>query len=114
MRKKNIFNLILCFRYDKSQIFENEDCEECMCLGEGQLSCSPKECPPCSGTQHTELSLSCECVCKECAIGERLCSTSNICLAEEKWCDGIEHCIDDEIGCDSEELGTTPAFLPGI
>ena len=84
-----------------------------MCLGEGQLNCAPKECPPCSGSQHPEVNLNCQCICKDCNQGEKLCATSNVCLAEEKWCDGVEHCLDDEVGCDVEERSTTPAYLPG-
>ena len=84
-----------------------------MCLGEGQLNCAPKECPPCAGSQHPEINLNCQCICKGCNQGEKLCPTSNVCVAEEKWCDGVEHCLDDEVDCDVEEISTTPAYMPG-
>ena len=36
-----------------------------------------------------------------------------MCLAEEKWCDGVEHCLDDEVGCDVEMINTTPVYETG-
>ena len=79
---------IWCCRHAKSEVFTSSDCQECLCLGAGQvpgfltlrwpvlsfvfsfyttvnlllflqMACSPKECPPCPLGQHHEVSSTC-------------------------------------------------------
>ena len=38
----------------------------------------------------------CDCLCKPCPKGTILCPTNDECLSYDKWCDGIQHCPDDE------------------
>lgn len=66
----------------------------------GTANCHEKICEPCKETGFrsivTEL---CGCVCKPCPFGTRLCPTSNICINETSWCNGIQDCPDDEKNC---------------
>ena len=98
--------MFLSFRIKQGQLFDNEVCDECFCLGRNYFECVPKECPECEFIQTSQFSHTCECICKECNIGEKLCQSSNICIKEEFWCDGIDHCSDDETDCN------TPVQLP--
>lgn len=41
----------------------------------------------------------CNCVCKPCPTGTRHCPTSDICIDENLWCNGIQDCPDDEKDC---------------
>lgn len=50
---------------------------------------------------------SCKCECKPCENGTRLCPTSNVCLNESFWCNGIQDCPDDEINCLTTTTTTT-------
>ncbi|KAG8238940.1 hypothetical protein J437_LFUL000778, partial [Ladona fulva] len=65
-----------------------------------------------------EMSPTCSCVCKPCPTNMRLCPTSEICIKEELWCNGIEDCPDDEINCTeltTPTVSTTPStecFIP--
>ena len=78
----------------------NENCEECSCQ-KGDIShCKPKVCPPCGDGLHTELTLDCNCMCKTCPPDTKVCPTSQTCLLNKFWCDGIEHCPDDEENCE--------------
>jgi hypothetical protein len=54
----------------------NSECEVCTCLGAGRLQCRPALCPPCPSHQHSALTPTCQCHCKQCLPGERLCPTS--------------------------------------
>merc|ERR1719495_900539 len=98
-------------RHAKSEVFTSSDCQECLCLGAGQMACSPKECPPCPLGQHHEVSSTCGCICKECADSEKLCSSSGQCLDASLWCDGIEHCAEDELQCPSLPTKSTTTTI---
>ncbi|EEC18833.1 hypothetical protein IscW_ISCW013848, partial [Ixodes scapularis] len=41
----------------------------------------------------------CNCKCEYCPPGQRLCRTSNECIDEFKWCNGVKDCPDDEQDC---------------
>lgn len=43
----------------------------------------------------------CDCGCERCPVGQTLCPTSNICIDDDLWCDGIVQCPDDEKDCDN-------------
>ena len=64
------------------------------------MQCIPKECSECSESQSFHVNQNCECICKDCNNGEKLCPTTGKCLQESLWCDGIDHCSDDERDCD--------------
>lgn len=49
----------------------------------------------------------CICDCKPCKEGTKLCPTSNVCLDESFWCNGIQDCPDDEVNCTSITTPTT-------
>ncbi|XP_063867870.1 uncharacterized protein LOC135104399 [Scylla paramamosain] len=86
-------------RYEVGQVFESKECKECQCVLGGETFCVPKECPPCDNDEKSVMTPSCSCVCKPCPLGTRLCPSSNFCLNETSWCDGIEDCPDDELTC---------------
>lgn len=50
---------------------------------------------------------SCDCLCKPCENGTKLCPTSNVCLDKYLWCNGIQDCPDDEINCPAITTTTT-------
>lgn len=50
------------------------------------------------------LTSSCNCICKPCPEGMRLCPSINYCLNETSWCNGVVECPEDELECPS----TTP------
>lgn len=52
----------------------------------------------------------CSCVCKPCPFGTRHCPTSNICLNETLWCNGVQDCPDDEKNCTKIETSSTAHF----
>lgn len=81
--------------------FATSDCQKCLCAMGGIPDCQLKTCESCDEPNMrsvvTEL---CGCVCKPCLVGMRLCRTSNICINEELWCNGIKDCPDDETNCE--------------
>ena len=77
----------------------NDNCEECLCMKDGVAHCKPKVCPPCSLGLRSQLTLDCSCICKHCEPGSKICPSSQTCVPVENWCDGIEHCPDDELNC---------------
>ncbi|XP_043682227.1 hemocytin isoform X2 [Vespula pensylvanica] len=97
--------------YDVGSIYESEDCQQCSCTLGGISSCIPKKCEPCpeSGMQVVVTEL-CSCVCKPCPLGTRHCPTSNICLNETLWCNGVQDCPDDEKNCTKIETSSTAHF----
>ena len=100
--------LLKCFhRIGRGSIFTNDGCEECFCQGENKHQCVKKECPECQAPFYYQLNHNCDCICKKCPRGEKLCSTSNMCLQDNLWCDGIDHCSDDELDCQSQSPTTT-------
>jgi len=94
--------------YAVGSVYETEDCQQCTCVLGGTPTCSPKKCEPClePGLQSIVSKL-CTCLCKPCPTGTRHCPTSDVCVNETSWCDGVQDCPDDEKGC-SEIISTTP------
>lgn len=97
-------------RYNVGTMYVNEDCQECQCVLGGTPFCKPKKCEPCSelGMRPVVNEL-CNCVCKPCPAGTRHCPTSNVCIDESLWCNGIQDCPDDEKDC-PKVVSTTPAL----
>ncbi|KAJ9596533.1 hypothetical protein L9F63_012432, partial [Diploptera punctata] len=85
--------------YSVGSHFDTNDCERCICKMGGQKICEKKKCEPCEEGAQWVLTPRCGCVCKPCPYGTVLCQTSNICINETSWCDGVEDCPDDEISC---------------
>ncbi|XP_002132784.3 hemocytin-like [Drosophila pseudoobscura] len=75
--------------------FENKDCEECVCLLGGIISCKPQTCPPCP-THMRRVRNGCHCECQLCPPTTRLCPTSGDCIPNEWWCNHVQNCADDE------------------
>ncbi|XP_028169728.1 hemocytin-like [Ostrinia furnacalis] len=95
--------------YDVGATFRGENCDECVCKLGGVTDCKPvKECK-CAPTLVPKLvpKPSCECFCEPCPPGTRICPTSKLCLALDKWCDGLQDCPDDEKECSTTTI-TTP------
>ncbi|XP_050525527.1 hemocytin [Daktulosphaira vitifoliae] len=94
--------------YQVGTVYDLENCQQCICTLGGIPSCSHKICPPCPPGKISVTSISnCDCTCEYCKNGTRLCQTSNICLNESFWCNGIQDCPDDEVNCPSI-ITTTP------
>ncbi|CAH1404838.1 unnamed protein product [Nezara viridula] len=85
--------------YAVGTTYDNEQCEQCTCTLNGISQCKEKECPPCLEGLKKTLTSSCDCTCKPCPEKTKLCPSSNICINETFWCDGISDCIDDELNC---------------
>lgn len=62
----------------------------------------------------TTIVSSCSCKCEPCSNGTKLCPTSNVCLNETLWCNGIQDCPDDEINCPTTTSTTTTTAAPTI
>ncbi|KAK2585761.1 hypothetical protein KPH14_010370 [Odynerus spinipes] len=96
--------------YAVGSMYETEDCQQCSCTLGGVPACVPKKCEPCpeSGMQVIVTEL-CSCVCKPCPSDTRHCPTSNTCINETLWCNGVQDCPDDEKNCPKTEttLSTT-------
>ena len=107
---KIIINLPFILRVNKGQLFNNDLCEECFCLGENKFDCIKRECNECGTAQYSQFNQNCECICKDCHFGKKLCKSTNRCISVELWCDGIDHCGDDEKDCTIET--TTQKQLP--
>lgn len=121
--------------YAKAQVFSSPDCEDCLCLGAGQVlshqsltqhfttcrrpalpwsvllvpgNSTARYRPPAGKTQFLSvLSSLVRCICKECTVTEKLCAGSGECLALALWCDGVEHCGEDELHCPLPTSATT-------
>lgn len=65
----------------------------------GVPECQSKLCNPCKPGLQSVITELCGCTCKPCPPGMRLCPTSNICIREADWCNGVKDCPDDETGC---------------
>ncbi|KAG7205161.1 hypothetical protein KM043_018256 [Ampulex compressa] len=101
--------------YVVGTIYENEDCQQCICTLGGTSACLPKQCNACHEPgMRSELTKLCECVCKPCPIGTRHCPTSDTCVNETLWCDGVQNCPDDENNCTIVLPTTTSAYLESI
>ncbi|CAG0914107.1 unnamed protein product [Notodromas monacha] len=101
--------------YAPGTTFRNENCEECLCKIGGVADCRPKNCTlfACPKNNMQKFAARgeglCECKCRECPAGERLCPTSNDCTKIDKWCDGVRDCADDELDCPTlMSITTTP------
>lgn len=87
-------------KYAVGSRFLMKDCSDCICRKGGEPNCRAFACPPCEKPDYqNERTGNCECVCKPCPRGFRICPTSRICIEEVKWCDGIKDCADDEKDC---------------
>ena len=88
-------------KYQIGSIHESEDCSLCTCQLGGVSECRSKVCQACEKGLVSRVSKqkSCQCTCEECPTGERLCQSSNVCLEESLWCNGVEDCPDDELDC---------------
>lgn len=60
------------------------------------------------------LTATCGCVCKPCPEGKRLCPTSDICIDEAMWCNGVQDCPDDEKGCPTTVPPETTTIEPPV
>lgn len=86
--------------YAVGSIYETEDCQECVCALGGIAACLPKKCEPCrEPNTRSVISELCACLCKPCPTGTRHCSTSDVCVNETAWCNGVQDCPDDETDC---------------
>ncbi|XP_071561739.1 hemocytin [Temnothorax nylanderi] len=94
--------------YAVGSMYETEDCQQCVCSFTGTAACLPKKCEPCSkpGLRSVVGEL-CACLCKPCPAGTRHCATSDVCINETAWCDGVQDCPDDETDC-PKIISTTP------
>ncbi|XP_071530011.1 hemocytin-like isoform X2 [Panulirus ornatus] len=105
-------------RYQAESVFETRDCKECHCLAGGDTLCIEKKCPQCEDDQQAILTPSCACICKSCPEGTKLCPSSNYCLNESSWCNGVEECSEDELNCVTMTQGpvinVTTAAPPGL
>ncbi|WAQ93448.1 EDIL3-like protein [Mya arenaria] len=88
---------------------ERSNCETCQCIA-GEINCEPKKCTPClQGFSLVINKTTCECSCRSCPPGEFRCGNGE-CIPQERRCDGIIDCIDDEVGCVSTPMFTPPVY----
>lgn len=81
-------------------IYVSEDCQECICTLGGGSFCQLKKCEPCQESETRAIvNELCNCVCKQCPSGTRHCPTSDTCIDENLWCNGLQDCPDDEKDC---------------
>lgn len=85
--------------YNVGTRYETEDCSECVCVLGGIAQCKPQTCPPCKAGLRPAKSASCLCLCEACPEFTVMCVSSGACIPEDKWCDGIQDCPDDEVNC---------------
>lgn len=89
-------------------MYETEDCQQCVCSFGGTATCLPKKCEPCLEPDlRSVIGELCACLCKPCPAGTRHCITSDVCINETAWCNGVQDCPDDEIDC-PKMISTTP------
>jgi len=92
-------------------MYETEDCQQCVCSFGGTAACLPKKCEPCLEPDlRSVVGELCACLCKPCPAGTRHCRTSDVCVNETAWCNGVQDCPDDEINC-SKIISTTPIAI---
>jgi von Willebrand factor len=98
-------------KYPVGAGFKQKDCRKCTCTEGGVQKCDDFECPRCEkADEHSVKINDCECICKPCPTGSRICPNSRVCVREEKWCDGTLDCNDDEINCSSKTCTYTVSF----
>uniref|UniRef100_A0A481MQJ2 Hemolectin n=1 Tax=Nipponaphis monzeni TaxID=196483 RepID=A0A481MQJ2_9HEMI len=91
--------------YQVGTVYDLENCQQCTCTLGGLPDCAPKMCAPCPpGEVYTTSVSNCDCKCESCKNGTKLCVTSNICINESLWCNGIQDCPDDEINCSTTTI----------
>lgn len=90
--------------------FEGDNCGQCTCVLGGIVQCKQRECPPCGNGLRRILSPACLCQCEPCPANEILCQTSGTCIAESKWCDGVQDCPDDELNCSHKSQSTQKTY----
>ncbi|VVC41699.1 Hypothetical protein CINCED_3A025143 [Cinara cedri] len=110
--------------YPVGTVYDLENCQQCTCTLGGLPECVPKLCAPCPPGEVSITSVSsCDCECEPCTNGTKLCPTSNVCLNETLWCNGIQDCADDEVNCPpitttstttTTTTKTTPTTTPKI
>ncbi|XP_075537951.1 uncharacterized protein LOC142572612 isoform X2 [Dermacentor variabilis] len=104
-----------CSCFQDGQLFQvnraimTSKCEVCMCTLNGISKCRKSQCS-CPKGQRAYFDDKCQCKCANCPPGQRVCPTTNECIDEFKWCNGVKDCPDDEQGCD--ELERPPAISP--
>ncbi|EFN85665.1 Hemocytin [Harpegnathos saltator] len=87
--------------YAVGSIYRTEDCQECVCTMGGTAACMPRKCEPCGEPgMRSVVSELCTCLCKPCPAGTRHCPTSDVCINEAAWCNGVQDCPDDEMDCE--------------
>lgn len=92
--------MIEIFRYNVGTSYISEDCQECICTLGGTPFCQPRKCDSCQKPgMRPVINELCNCVCKPCPTATRHCPTSDICIDENLWCNGIQDCPDDEKDC---------------
>lgn len=97
--------------YVVGSVYETDDCQECVCALGGIAACLPKKCEPCREPgMRSIISELCTCLCKPCPMATRHCPTSDVCINETAWCNGVQDCPDDETGC-PQVISTTPFDL---
>ncbi|XP_043601962.1 hemocytin isoform X2 [Bombus pyrosoma] len=86
--------------YNVGVIYMGENCQECTCTLGGISFCQPMKCKPCQEPDmRPVVNELCNCICKPCPSGTRHCPTSDVCIDENSWCNGIQDCPDDEKNC---------------
>lgn len=78
-------------KYSVGAIYQAHDsCSQCVCRLGGVSDCQKPTCPSCEAGMLSYLSdhPKCQCLCKPCDSGTRLCQSSNVCLNESLWCNG--------------------------
>ncbi|XP_078043521.1 hemolectin [Augochlora pura] len=94
--------------YNVGTKYIDENCQECMCVLGGIGFCQPKKCEACRDSEmRPVINELCNCVCKPCPEGMRRCPTSEVCINENFWCNGIQDCPDDETDCRETTTSTT-------
>lgn len=94
-------------RYAVQEIYEDNNCQTCVCTIGGIANCKPKLCPKCRPGLRLDPKEPCSCICQPCPTGTRLCPTDGVCVDEKNVCDGIQDCSDDEIDCYVSTTETT-------
>jgi von Willebrand factor len=92
--------------YPVGTSYKEEDCSECLCKIGGVSHCSPKQCDSCEKGLRSTVTSTCKCTCQPCPDGTTLCPTSDVCINSTLWCNGVQDCPDDEIGCPTTETPT--------
>ena len=101
-------------RYAVGALFQKlDDCHQCVCQLGGKSACKPPVCPSCSSPGFRSVlspSPVCQCSCEPCPFGSKLCPSSNQCLEEDLWCNGVEDCPDDELDCPTCPFGCPEGY----